>query len=171
MLPSVSLWDQNASFAHLLGSPESCGYTFPSLITSPHEPFICPLNWKKVIGLEAALTCFVGSSSENHRSGIPFSCKLLQFPVGVSHWVGVLPQVFRLFPANALQVFLPVGLLETTCKMDPLHNGDTVPSWVKAKRLGSGAGLQSGLSHLIMQDFNQLFKCSGLCSSPQGPAS
>lgn len=138
MLPSVSLWDQNTSFAHLLGSPQKLWLHFASLITSPHAPFICPLSWKKVIGLEAVLTCFVGYGSENHSSGIPFSYKLLQFPVEVSHWVGVLPQVFRLFPANALQVFLPVGLLETTCKMDPWHIGDMASSWVKAERLGSG---------------------------------
>lgn len=97
MLPSVSLWDQNTSFAHLLGSPQKLWLHFASLITSPHAPFICPLSWKKVIGLEAVLTCFVGYGSENHSSGIPFSYKLLQFPVEVSHWVGVLPQVFRLF--------------------------------------------------------------------------
>ena len=96
-------------FCSSFWKPQKLWLHFSSLITSPHAPFIYLLSCKKVIGLEAVLTCFVGSSSENHSSGIPFSYKLLQFPVEVSHWVGHLPQVFRLFSANALQVFLPTG--------------------------------------------------------------
>jgi hypothetical protein len=49
--------------------------TLSSLITSPHAPFIYPLNWKKVIGLKAVLTCFVSYGSENHSSGVPFLTK------------------------------------------------------------------------------------------------
>lgn len=112
--------------------PQKLWLHFSSLITSPHAPFIYPLNWKKVIGLETVLTCFVGYSSENHSSGIPFSYKRIQFPVEVLGWVGD-------FTANSsdcsqrmpCRCCYQVGLLETTCKTQPLHKGDMVSSWNK----------------------------------------
>lgn len=118
-------------FCSSFWKPPKLWLHFSSLITSPHAPFIYPLSGKKVIGLEAVLTYFVGSSSENHSSGIPFSYKLLQFPVEVSRWVGHLPQVFRLFSAMPCRCSYQVGLLETTWKMDPLSSGDTVSSLSK----------------------------------------
>lgn len=134
--------------------PQKLWLHFSSLITSPHAPFICPLNWKKVIGLEAVLTCFVGYSSENHSSGIPFSYKRIQFPVEVLGWVGDLPQILQTVlgqcPAGVVTkwVFWKQPVKCTHCT-----RGAWCLPGVKTERIDSGTGISSGLQHLSMQRF------------------
>lgn len=135
--------------------PQKLWLHFSSLITSPHAPFIYPLNWKKVIGLEAVLTCFVGYSSENHSSGIPFSYKRLQFPVEGLCWVGDLPQILQTVLSECPAGVLTKWILPSVQPVQWTHciKGTWCLPGVKTKRMGSGIRLQSGLQHLTMQRF------------------
>lgn len=153
MLPSVHFRITQV-FAHLPGSPQLWPYTFLLSLTSPHAPFIYPLNWKKVIGLEAVLTCFMGYSSKNHSSGIPFSTKRIQFPVEVLRLGGRYIKFFRLFSANALQVLLQVGLYQNNPVSAPTTRGTWCLHLIKTERTDSGT--QATSSELLASAYRSL---------------
>lgn len=123
---------------------------FSSLITYPHAPFIYQWNWKKVIGPEAVLTCPVGYSSGNPSSGFRFPTNDSSFPLRSQAGWAIYHKSSDCLWQMPGRCSYQVGAWKTTCKMDPLKDGDGASSSRNGWEAGLWEAPQSGLPRFIV---------------------